>query len=512
MFNKFIRKYFIQQYQIVGQSLSDQCQQQDFWLNYMLRKGKNTQFGHDHQFRHIQHANDFRKQVPLRTYNDIKKYIYRQKDGKPDELWPGIIRWFAKSSGTSSDKSKFIPVSDEMLIYNHYRGGKDMLSIYCNNNPQTSFFKGRSLTLGGSYNKNYNRGSEIITGDLSALLMLNLPFWAEYQRVPDLHTALLDDWEVKFDAIARQVVNKNVTSLSGVPSWMLLLLQKALSIKSTTDIRTIWPQLEVYFHGGINFAPYRSGFKKIFDGSNMTYMETYNASEGFFGIAEKLGSEDFVLLTNHAVWYEFIPLSELESHNPLVFGLQEVSCGIPYALCITTVGGLWRYLIGDVIEFTSLNPLRYRIKGRTSSYINIAGEELMESNAEKALELACLKIQAEISNYTVAPAHDHINGKTCHQWLIEFSQEPLSLENFCHELDQFLCQLNSDYEAKRNKDLLLTSPLITKAPKGSFYRWMSERKKLGGQNKVPRLRNDRKIIEEVIRIIQSENANFTQGS
>ncbi len=438
------------------------------------------------------------ERVPVNDYDSLKPYIQRLMDGEQNLLWPSEIRWFAQSSGTTSDKSKFIPVSEESLEDCHYRGGKDMLSIYFNNNPDTNFFNGRGLAMGGTHRIREVNNEEYYTGDLSAIIIQNLPFWAEFMRIPKRSVALMDNWEVKIEEMAKASIQHNLTSLSGVPSWTLLLLKKILEISGKENISEVWPELEVFFHGGVNFAPYRKQFLKLIPSSKMNFFETYNASEGFFGIQDEKDSKGLLLMLDYGIYYEFLPVDQVNSDDKKPLTLEQVKLNTNYALLITTNAGLWRYMIGDTIEFTSLSPYRIRITGRTKSFINAVGEEIIIDNAETALEEACLENQSVISEYTAAPIYFQNDKKAAHEWIIEFEVPPKNLSDFTNSLDKALQSLNSDYEAKRFNDMVLEMPIIRQAPKGTFYKWLKERGKLGGQNKVPRLSNDRIYINELL--------------
>jgi hypothetical protein len=468
------------------------------WFKKLIAKASDTEWGRLYEYSTIENPDIFRERVPLQDYNDIKPYVERLRAGEQNLLWPTQIRWFAKSSGTTSDKSKYIPVSSEALEECHFKGGKDLLSFYCNNNPETQIFDGKTLGLGGTHDYSSDKPAPY-HGDVSAVIIQNLPFWFELIRTPDLSTALLDDWEEKLSRIARITSMENVTVISGVPSWMLLLLKKILEITGASAIEDVWPNLELFTHGGVNFSPYRQQFREICP-SSLLYYETYNASEGFFGIQDKNIADDMLLMLDYGIFYEFIPLNELTSEKPRTLLLDQVETNTPYALVISTNSGLWRYVIGDTIMFTSLDPYRVRITGRTKSFINAFGEELIVDNAEKAIDMACRKANASIYEYTVAPVYLVGSEAGSHQWLIEFEKEPDNIQYFIELLDNALKSLNSDYEAKRYKDLILTKPLVVNLPKGTFYLWLKSKGRLGGQYKVPRLSNDRTYADEILHI------------
>ncbi|MFO8086737.1 MAG: GH3 auxin-responsive promoter family protein [Bacteroidales bacterium] len=468
---------------------------QEEWFQRLVREARNTEWGKKYDYSSIKTRHQYRERVPISSYEDIKPYIDRIRKGEQNILWNTEIRWFAKSSGTTAGKSKFIPVSNESIEETHFRGGKDLLSFYCTNYPETKIFEGKALGLGGShYINEYNNASFL--GDVSAIIIQNLPFWAEFSRTPNMEVALMDKWEEKIERMAEITSKENVTNLAGVPSWGLLLLQRILQITGKSNIQEVWPDFEALFHGGVKFGPYREQFEKIVP-SNLNYIENYNASEGYFGIQDQKDSEELLLMLDYGIYYEFLPVSQLEEESPKTLTLEEVETDVNYALIISTNAGLWRYLIGDTIRFTSKNPYRIQITGRTRHFINAFGEELIVENAEKALEIACQKCDAIIQEYTAAPVYLSDNQKAAHEWLIEFEKPPKSYNYFRETLDNALKAINSDYEAKRYNDILLQPPVIHSVSKHTFYRWMKQRGKLGGQNKVPRLSNNRVYIDEI---------------
>lgn len=471
-------------------------------LKKMLSLAANTVYGRQHDFDNITSYEDFSSKVPVNTYEELKGYIDRMRHGEPDVLWCGKVKWYAKSSGTTNDKSKFIPVSKQGLKDTHYAGGSHVVTYYLHNNPQSRLFDGKALILGGSHEQNYDV-KESLVGDLSAILIENISPLVNLVRVPKKSTALLSDFEIKRDKIAREARNQNVTNISGVPSWMLSVLTRLQEITGQTDISHIWPNLEVFFHGGVAFTPYRDRYREIISSAGMHYMETYNASEGFFGVQNDPADLSMLLLTNLGVFYEFIPLEDVGKLHPAVVPLWEVELGRNYAMVISTTSGLWRYQIGDTVKFTSLNPYKFFISGRTKSFINAFGEELIVDNAEKGLAAACAKTGAEVAEYTAAPIFMDAKGKCSHQWVIDFRKEPADLNQFSTTLDQALQKINSDYEAKRYKDITLQPLQIVKSPHGIFDLWLKSKGKLGGQHKVPRLCNDRKIIEEILSLINN---------
>ncbi len=465
-------------------------------LSQLLTKAAQTEFGIRHGFNSIQTKDEFRNRVPLQDYDSLKPFIERHRAGEQNVLWPTPIKWFAKSSGTTSDRSKFIPVSQEALDDCHFKGGKDMLSIYCQNNPETQLFSGKGLSVGGSHRID-EVNQDIYYGDLSAVLLQNLPFWTEFYRTPKLEVALMDEWESKIEEMVRITIDQDITNIQGVPSWTLVLLQRVLEVTGKATILEVWPNLEVFFHGAVSFLPYRKQFETVIGGRGIHYMETYNASEGFFAMQDRPTSEEMLLMLDYGIYYEFIPMEEWESPQPRTLLLEEVELGRNYALVISTNAGLWRYRIGDTIQFTSLQPHRIRITGRTKHFINAFGEEVIIDNAEQALKVACEKSDALIRDYTAGPLYLDGKAKGRHEWLIEFAKLPADMDFFTETLDTALKSLNSDYEAKRYRNLVLERPLVSNIPNGTFYNWLKVKGKLGGQHKVPRLSNDRQYLTEI---------------
>jgi len=461
----------------------------------LLYTAKDTEIGKKYHFSSITNYTTFTQNVPIKTYESIEHYIERGRKGEQNIFWPSKIKWFAKSSGTTNAKSKYIPVSDEALDNCHYKAVKDMLCLYVNNNGNTKMFSGKNLRLGGS--SAVYEDNDTYFGDLSAIIIENLPLWADYSSAPKQKTALMGDWETKMDRIVAETINEDITNLAGVPSWMLVLLHKVLEVTGKDNILEVWPNLEVYFHGGVNFNPYREQYKKIIPKADFKYYETYNASEGFFAIQDRNDSEELLLMLDYGIFYEFIPMEKFDGENSTAIPLEEVVLEKNYALIITTNSGLWRYLIGDTIKFTSLNPYRIKITGRTKHFINTFGEELIIDNAEQALKNACEKTNSEILDYTAGPIFMEGNAKGAHEWIIEFSKEPKNMAIFTEILDNSLKAINSDYEAKRFLNLTLNLPTVHKAKKGLFYKWLKKNNKLGGQHKVPRLCNTRRILDEL---------------
>ncbi len=466
----------------------------------IIKTSGSTELGKKYDFPSIRSVQDFQSRVPVRNYEEYVPFIDRLIKGEKDITWPGEVRWFAKSSGTTSAKSKFIPVSRESLWECHYQAAKDILAIYAVNYPDTKIFSGKALTLGGS-NKINQLNSKSIYGDLSALLIWNAPFYAELVRTPSQKIALIEDFEEKLDLLTKATVGQNVTSFSGVPSWYLTLIKHVLAYTGKQNLLEVWPNLEVFFHGGISFTPYREIYRKLIPGDQMHYMETYNASEGFFGIQDIPYVPDMLLMLDYGIFYEFIPADDIATGQARPVTLSEVQRGVNYALVISTSGGLWRYLIGDTIVFTSTFPFRFRISGRTKHFINAFGEEVIVDNADKALEAACLATDSIINEYTAGPVYMGESSKGSHEWIIEFEKAPADIEKFTDILDTTLKSINSDYEAKRHKDINLVRPLVRQVPPGTFNRWLKSLNKLGGQNKIPRLSNSREFIEEIYNFI-----------
>ncbi|HQQ94042.1 MAG TPA: GH3 auxin-responsive promoter family protein [Bacteroidia bacterium] len=469
---------------------------QQEWMHTLVYEASDTVYGRKFGFSEIKNYRQFKENVPLSDYDSLKPYIDRTRRGEQNLLWHSDIKWFAKSSGTT-DKSKFLPVSQESLDGCHYNAGRDMITLHCNNYAETQLFTGKNLALGGSFREDYFGDHSSFHGDVSAIIIQNLPMWADYFRAPDVSIALMDEWESKLEKMANSMMNENVVSLAGVPSWMLVLLGKILEKKKVNSIHEVWPNLEVYFHGGVNFAPYREQFGKIANPSKLHYLQLYNASEGFFGIQDQVRSDEMLLMLDYGIFYEFIAMNDLSRGDfSKVINLDEVIVGVDYAMIISTNAGLWRYQLGDVIRFTSTNPYRFIISGRTRQFINVFGEELMVHNTDLAITQASEKAHASVREYTVAPVFMNENSGA-HEWLIEFETEPENFEFFCAVLDEALKKQNSDYEAKRYNNYVLHFPHVRKMPPGTFYRWFKAENKLGGQFKVPRLSNDRKILEQI---------------
>ncbi len=467
-------------------------------LTKLLQTAKNTEVGKQYGFADIQRYEDFANRVPVRTYEEIVPMIERSRKGEQNIFWPTPIKWYAKSSGTTNAKSKFIPISNESLEDCHFKGGKDMLSLYFVNNENSTLFQGKALRLGGS--KALYEENNTYFGDLSAIMIDNLPLWAELVSSPSQKVSLMAEWESKMEAIVKETIREDIRSMAGVPSWMLVLLQKVLTETGGQTILDVWPNMEVYFHGGVNFLPYKEQYKTLFPTNNMHYVELYNASEGFFGVQDRLDSDELLLMLDYGIFYEFIPMTTYGTKNEKVIPLSEVETGVQYAVIISTNAGLWRYHIGDTIRFTSITPYRFKITGRTKHFINVFGEELVVENADTALETVCQKHCVQAVDYTAAPIFMEGTEKGGHEWLIEFKTPPKEIEMFAKDLDVALQSINSDYEAKRYKNITLMPLKLHVATPKTFYKWLKKKGKIGGQHKVPRLSNNREYLEELLEI------------
>ncbi|HMK26279.1 MAG TPA: GH3 auxin-responsive promoter family protein [Chitinophagaceae bacterium] len=473
-------------------------------LQELVTSAQYTEFGRKYNFSNLFNVRDFKAAVPIHEYEDMKPYIQRIMNGEQNIIWNTPIYWFAKSSGTTSEKSKFIPISDESLEDCHYKAAKDVLTLYYQYHPDSELLTGKGLVIGGSHNIN-PMNNEVQYGDLSAVLLQNSPFWGHWIRTPDLSIALMDEWESKIEKLAAITIREKVTSVSGVPTWTIVLFKRILEITGKKTISEVWPSLELFIHGGVSFTPYKEQFQKLI-GKNINYLEMYNASEGFFAAQDIPGEEEMLLFTDHGIFIEFMPVHEYGKKNPETISLQDVEPGKNYAPVISTNGGLWRYLLGDTIQFTSLKPFRIKVTGRLKHYINAFGEEVIVDNADKAIAVASEKTGAVVNDYTAAPIFFSETSNGAHEWLIEFDKEPESLEAFTKELDAALKNVNSDYEAKRHKDIALGLPVIHSLKKGTFSEWLRNNGRLGGQHKVPRLSNERTLLEE---ILQMNIATFT---
>lgn len=495
--NSFMSWYLKKRIPLIEHNFLHGVQVQEQMFNELLEEARKTSFGRDFKLSEIKTIEQYRKRVPLFEYDDLKPYIQRVMHGEQRVLWPGDINWFAKSSGTTSDKSKFIPVSYDALEECQFRGSRDVLAWYYYHNPEAKIFQGKGLIVGGSHEVN-TLSQNSYYGDLSAVMMNNMPFIANFLATPSMDIALLPNWENKMKKMIDSTYAEDVTNISGVPSWTLLLLQGILEKTKAQSILEVWPNLELYVHGGVNFSPYRDQFASIL-GGKIAYRETYNASEGFFGVQDN-NDEDMALMLDYGIFYEFILKEEYGTSSPRTLWLDEVEVGKQYVLVLNTNAGLWRYVVGDTIEFTSLSPHRIKITGRTKSFINAFGEELVVENAEKAITIAQRKTGAIVSEFTVAPVYLSGRKKGRHQWAIEFAQAPESIATFARVLDEELCNTNSDYEAKRAGNMALEELEILPCSPETFYKWLKNKEKLGGQHKIPKLCNDRRIIDEIIAI------------
>ncbi|MEL1246583.1 GH3 auxin-responsive promoter family protein [Flavobacterium helocola] len=469
---------------------------QEELLFSLIKSSENTQIGKKHDFSSMKSYTTFSERIPVSSYEELEPLIEKTRQGEQNVFWHSNIKWFAKSSGTTNAKSKFIPVSSEALENCHYKASKDLLCLYLNNNEESQMFTGKSLRLGGS--KQLYENNNTFFGDLSAILIDNMPIWAEFSSTPSSKISLMGDWETKLPAIINETINENVTSLAGVPSWMLVLLQKALETTGKSNLLELWPNAEVYFHGGVNFDPYREQYKKLFPKESFKYYEIYNASEGFFAIQDQNDSNELLLMLDYGIFYEFIPMDTFGTLNQRVIRLNQVELNKNYALVITTNSGLWRYLIGDTIRFTSLSPYRIKVTGRTKHHINVFGEELMVENTDAAITKTCKEFNCEITDYTVAPIFMTEKKKGAHEWIIEFKTKPENIENFRKVLDENLQQVNSDYEAKRYNNMTLNPLVLNVAREQLFYDWLKQQDKLGGQHKIPRLSNERLYLESLL--------------
>ncbi len=463
----------------------------------LLHAARYTEWGRRHGYEDIRDPDEFRARVPLQDYEDIKPYVARLRKGEQNLLWPTDIRWFAKSSGTTSDRSKYIPVSREALEECHYKGGKDLIALHYQQFPESKLYQGMSLVVGGSSNIEQFR-SDAYSGDLSAIIIRNLPIWVEVRRTPVIETALLDNWEVKIEKMARETLREDVRCIAGVPSWTLVLLKRILDITGRSNILEVWPNLELFMHGGVSFRPYRAQFEALIPSPTMNYLESYNASEGFFSVQDRRNADDMLLMLDYGIFYEFLPLEEIGSAAPRTVLLHEVELGRQYALVISTNGGLWRYMPGDTVRFTSVKPYRVQVSGRTKSFINAFGEELIVENADRGVEAACRATGALVNEYTAAPIYMDADARGGHEWVIEFDRAPDDLARFVQVMDDTMRAINSDYDAKRRGDMALRTPVVHVVEKGTFHGWMRLRGKLGGQNKVPRLANERTYLEALL--------------
>jgi len=471
--------------------------QNELLLN-LIQRAKYTEIGKKYDFSSVLTYEQFADRVPVAAYEDVEPLIERSRKGEINIYWPEPIKYFAKSSGTTNAKSKFIPVSSDALENCHYKAGKDMLCLYLNNNEESQLFTGKSLRLGGS--KQLYEDNNTVFGDLSAILIDNLPLWAELGSTPSNKISLMNEWTEKMKAIVKETKNENVTSLLGVPSWLMVLLNNVLQDTGKNNLLELWPNAEVYFHGGISFEPYRDQYKKMFPKDSFRFYENYNASEGFFAIQDRNNADDMLLMLDYGIFYEFIPMDTFGTSNQKTVSLAGVEINKSYAVVITTNSGLWRYLIGDTVRFTSLSPYRIKITGRTKHYINVFGEELMIENTDTAIAKTAKEFNVDIVEYTVAPVFMKDKEKGAHEWMIEFKKNPDDLKAFTKRLDENIQTINSDYEAKRYNSMTLNELVLNVAQPDLFHLWLSKKDKLGGQNKIPRLSNDRSYLEQLIEL------------
>jgi hypothetical protein len=498
--NAIIKWYLSKRLSQINFFIENPVEAQQKVFQQLITTAAKTEWGKKHDYASIKSYSDYKNRVPVQDYESLKPYIERMMKGEQNILWSSEIGWFAKSSGTTNDKSKFIPVSLESLDDCHFKAGKDVMALYINQKNETEIFSGKGLVMGGSHQIN-PLNEHVKYGDVSAVMLQNMPFLGQYLQAPSVEIALISDWEEKLEKIIASTLHENITHMVGVPTWTLVLINEMLKRTGKQHMLEVWNNLELYIHGGVSFTPYREQFQKLIPSENMQYMETYNASEGFFGVQNELDKDDMLLMLDYGIFYEFIAVEDIEDTNPKVLSLDEVEIGKNYAIIISTNGGLWRYTIGDTVKFTSKYPFKIKISGRTKQFINVFGEELMVDNTDKALAIACSKTGAVLKDYTVAPVFISAAEKGGHEWIIEFQQAPSNIENFSAELDTALQLLNSDYEAKRFKDIALTTPTIHVVPEQTFYNWMKQRGKLGGQHKVPRLSNSRIYVEEILTML-----------
>ncbi|WP_235298566.1 GH3 auxin-responsive promoter family protein [Portibacter marinus] len=497
VFNKIISTYLERRYQSVQHFMEHPIQTQLRTFNYLIGKASNTEWGKKHQYSSINSRIEFRNKVPLNEYDDLEPYILRMMNGSFNILWPGFVNWYAKSSGTTSSKSKFIPVPKENLRGCHIKGSWDVVTLLYKGRSDARVFERKNLVMGGSLS-NYEKNHMTTYGDISAIMLYNMPLIGRPFYTPDFRTALLPNWDEKIEKMVQICSKEEVTMFGGVPSWTIVLFRKILEATGKDNILEVWPEVQAYVHGGVGFEPYRSTFEQFIPSDDFTYLEVYNASEGYFAIQNDLKSKDLLLLLDNGIYYEFLPMSEFEQEDARTITLEEVELDVNYAMVISTNAGLWRYMTGDTVKFTSLQPYKIKITGRTKHFINAFGEEVMVSNTDKALAMTCKEFDVEIADYTVAPIYFSEGTKGGHQWLIEFEKNPDNLTDFSEHLDLNLQKVNSDYEAKRYKSMALENLTIEALPRHTFYKWMEKRGKLGGQNKVPRLSNNRKYVDDIL--------------
>lgn len=501
LINNIISWFLKQRIPQIEQFINQPERAQEEVFQYLIDMAKDTDWGKRYDYASISSLQQFKERVPISTYSDIKADIDRLIQGEQNVLWPTEVKWFAKSSGTTADKSKFIPVSQEALDDCHFKAGRDVMALYCHNNPNNNLFTGRGIVMGGSTQVNkLNENAQF--GDVSAVLMRNMPLLAQLIKTPSLKVTLIEDYEEKINRMAEETVKRNITHIAGVPTWTVVLIEKLFEMTGKDNLAEIWPNIELYVHGGVSFTPYREQFKQLIRKEDMWYMETYNASEGFFGIQQSLYNPEMLLMLDYGIFYEFMPMEEYGKEDPKTVQLHQVEIDKNYALVISTNAGLWRYLIGDTIQFTSVYPFRIKVSGRTKFFINAFGEEVIVDNTDKAILEASRQTQLSVKDYSAGPVYFKDTGsKGGHEWIIEFDKPPKEVDTFTRILDASLQACNSDYEAKRKNDMALVMPKVHVAPTGFFYDWLKSKGKLGGQHKVPRLSNDRKILEDMLRFM-----------
>jgi hypothetical protein len=489
-------KYFLHKpYQRIEYFMTHADKVQEKQFLSLIQAGKNTEWGRKYEYANIKNFEQYSKKVPISSYEDLVPYISRMMKGEQNILWNTPVHWFSKSSGTTDARSKFIPVSREALHTCHFRGGKDLIALYIENRPNTKFMLGKGLGIGGTFQESPDTKG-IFYGDVSAVITQQLPTWAQRLRTPSLEVAMLSKWEDKIERMAKETIPQNITSLLGVPTWMIVVLQRVLEMTGKKHILEVWENLETFFHGAVSFQPYRHLFNQLAPG--IDYMEVYNASEGFFGLQDDLSRDDMLLMLDYGVFYEFVEMDGWDDPFPKTKTISEVELDTNYAMIISTNGGLWRYKIGDTVKFTSKNPYRIKISGRTKHFINAFGEELMVENADIAIARACKETGATIVDFTACPIYIDGSGKGGHEWVIEFDKQPSDLETFANILDKTLREVNSDYDAKRYQDIALQMPIIHSVERETFHNWLKKKGKLGGQHKVPRLANSREYVDEIL--------------
>ncbi len=504
--NNIFKWYLLERYSMIERFMEYPINAQNEVWDNLITTAEDTVWGREHHFKLLNDRKEFSQNVPLQDYETLKPYIQRMMHGEKDVLWPGLVEWFSKSSGTTSDKSKFIPVSSQNLKKCHIRGSWDTLTLLYHNKPESQIFAGKNLIMGGSL-ISFEEYPDSKIGDVSAIMMANMPSFAKPFYAPNLEIGLMSEWEKKIELTAKAALDLNITMIGGVPTWTIVLFRKLLEITGKSNILEVWPNFETYIHGGVSFTPYREQFRQFLPSDSVNYIEIYNASEGYFAIQNDFQTDDMLLLLDNGIYYEFLPMEEWDKEHPQTVLLEEVEIGKNYALVISTNAGLWRYMPGDTIMFTNITPFKIKVTGRTKQFINAFGEEVMVSNTDQALAETCKEFSTVVTEYTVAPHYFEDGGKGSHQWLIEFEKQPESLKNFAEKLDKNLQNINSDYEAKRYKNMALTNLTIQDLPKGTFHQWMKKRGKLGGQHKIPRLANHREYVEDILNFLNLTDKN-----